>query len=702
MVRAMPVRHRGLPVAIAAIALAGTGCYRVPEGKSAVSDVEVQGSHDVDEADITDRLATRESSRFLGLFPGLFFEYETFDRHALQRDLARVERFLRARGYYDARVQAARVVASGDKVRIYIEVEQGPLTTVESLFVFGATDDVREAIAHDVKKVLPLGSALDEDKLAESEKAALGALTSHGHAAAKVERSAEVDLATHKARVTFKVTPGRVVSYGKIEFDGLSELHESDVRRVFGVEEGQRYDSSQLDEARQALLDLGVFGNVEIIVDKEEGERTGIAPIVVKCEESKLRALVVGIGGEFDALKTDAHLIGGWQSSNFLGGLRKLDVRFKPGIVFYPTRLTTPILAPDKPLYEHRLNATLRQPAFLEKRLTAIGYAEYSVYPVLLPYSNDNKPSENVLGYHELRGEVGVERPFFGTKLLIAPRYGVQANFPFDYIGQVKDISDLRISYFELNASLDLRDDPLHPRKGIWLGTELQRAEKLVLGDADDVRIQPEVRGYVPLHKKVVLALRSSFGFLFPLNYREDERLVSEGGSPSAATRDYQILFFRGFFAGGPTSNRGYPLRGIGPYDVIPFLSPAGQGGSANCDLGGNIDPNKPPECKLPTGGLSLWEANVEVRYRIAELISIVGFCDTADVSPRRVDFRFDRPHLSCGAGGRYDTPVGPVRFDVGYRIPGAQYAKDEHGEAIPGDFLGAPLALSIAIGEAF
>jgi outer membrane protein assembly factor BamA len=694
MVRAMPVRHRGLPLAIAAIGLAGTGCYRVPDGKTAVSDVKIEGTREIDEDDLAERLATRESSRFLGLFPGVFFEYETFDRHALQRDLARIERFLRARGYYDAHVQAARVVANGNRVRIYVEIEQGPATVVESLFVHGATEDVREAIADDVKKVLPLGAPLDEDKLAEAERAALSALTRHGHAAAKVERSAEVDLATHKARITLEVTPGRVVVYGPVKFEGLDDrLPEDAVRRVFGVEEKARYDSSQLDEAKQALLDLGVFANVEIVVDKEEAERTGIAPVVVKCEVSKLRALLVGIGGEFDSLKADAHLVGGWQNSNFLGGLRKLDVRFKPGIVFYPTRLPD-VPAPDHFLYEHRLNSTLRQPAFFEKRLTAVGFAEYSVYPVILP-----KATENVLGYHELKGEVGVERPF--GRLFLAPRYGFQANFPFDYVGKTGDVDPLKISYVELNVAFDLRDNPQKPRKGIWLGGEIQNAGSILQGDADDVRMQPEAKGYIPLHKKVVLALRGSLGFLFPINYRDDTRQVAAGGSRTAATRDYQILFFRGFFGGGPTSNRGYPLRAIGPHDVIPFLSPAGQSGFAGgCDPTPG-DNNVPPDCRLPTGGLSLWEANAEVRFVIVDAFSAATFCDSGDVSGRRVDFRFDRPHLSCGGGGRYDTPVGPVRLDVGVRIPGAQYSSPEDEEE-PDPLFGLPIAISIAIGEAF
>ena len=708
MVRAMAVRlggekgrHRPCAAAIAAIlgvALAAplsAGCYPVPPGKAAVSDLAIEGASDINHEELEDRLATQESSRFLGLFSGVVYEYETFDKHALQSDLARIERYLRARGYYDARVQAARVDAVGKKVRVTIEVMQGDPVLVDSLTVHGdeaAEPDAREAIRDRIKAVLPLGSPLDEDKLIEAEKAALTALTTRGHAAAKVTRHAEVDLATHKARMSFQVYPGRVARYGPVTFEGLGSLEEDDVRRVFGVEEGQRYSSADLDESRQALLNLGVFASVDVIAGLEEAERSGIAPISVHCEPSKIRALLAGFGAEFDALKTDVHVIGGWQSANFLGGLRKLDIRAKPGIVLYPTRLPT-VQEPRALLYEHRVNATMRQPAFLEKRLTGIAFAEYSIYPVILPV-----PTEAVLGYHELRGEVGVERVF--GKLYVSPQYGYQANFPFDYLGRTGQVDRLQISYVELTTFLDFRDNPIRPRKGLYLGTGLQRAGGVLQGDADDLKMNPEVRGYVPLGKNVVLALRAATGFLFPFNYSEYAQINFRNPGPSrlqAASRDYQILFFRGFFGGGPTSNRGYPLRSIGPHDLIPYLSPAGQSPSA-----GGCNPTLDTNCVLPTGGLTLWEANVELRFKVAEALSLVSFCDSGDVSPFRVHYRFDRPHLSCGGGGRYDTPVGPIRLDVGARIPGMQYFDGGAFEGKPAELFGLPIAIAIAIGEAF
>lgn len=685
-------------VSLALVAGTSIGCYSVPAGKSTIAKVSIEGAPDIDTADLAEHITTREQSRLLGIFYGFIYDYtELFDRYALRRDLARIERYMRARGYYDAVVRVARVVPDGDKVRVTIEVERGKPVVIESTTIVG--DDAVETNTRDrmravIAGALPAGARLDEEKLDEAEKAAVKALAARGYVAARVERHAEVDLASSTARVTFAVTPGPVARLGPITFAGMGELPENELRLVFGLEEGDLYSSDDLDEAKQALLDLGVLSSVEVTADTTDLEQTHVVPLTVTGEISKLRAILVGGGLEFDSLKTDLHALIGWQSASFLGALRRFEVRFKPGVVLYPTRFPE-VQAPNHLLPEERLALSLRQPAFVEGRTTGLARAEYNVYPVLLPGST----SQDVLGYHELRGAVGVERTFL-RHLFVRPQYVAQGNVPFDYIGRTADAQTLFISYVDVFADVDFRDDPNHTRKGFYVGTQLQVAGGLLQGDATDVRVQPEVRGYVPISKHVVFAARGSVGFLFPFDYGKYAEINFRDPGPSrveGSARDYQILFFRGFYAGGPVSNRGYPLRGIGPYDVIPYLSPAGQSISAS-----GCNPND-RGCTLPTGGRTLWEASTELRIGISGPFSAALFCDAADVSPFSVDIRLARPHLSCGAGARYDTPVGPIRLDVGYRIPGLQFLPgNDSFERPPDTLFGVPIALAFGIGEAF
>jgi len=105
----------------------------------------------------------------------------------------------------------------------------------------------------------------------------------------------------------------------------------------------------------------------------------------------------------------------------------------------------------------------------------------------------------------------------------------------------------------------------------------------------------------------------------------------------------------------------------------------------------------------------------------IAEKFGAAIFVDASDVS--RDGFRLSEPHLSTGAGIRYDTPVGPLRADLGFRVPCMQKVgrcepvyddvASKASEFRPGDYLsssvgqagptfGLPMTVAITIGEAF
>ncbi len=688
--------------------LGTAGCASIPKGRAVVDEVDFQGQDELTQSELEDKLATRESPHFLGLFEGVVYDYEVFNLYVLGRDLQRVERYYRARGFYKARVRAGRVFYDDPKhVRVLIVVEEGPPTLIRRLEVRGLLGLPRqqmEEINKAVAPILKVGDRFDEQPFADFEGELRRALTDRGYAFAKVTRVAEIDLAYNHAALAYDVVPGVPASIGAVTFEGLGELPEAPLRAAFDVKAGDAYSSAELDSGQQALLDLGIFSSVRVepVID-DAAKSSRIVKVKVKLEPSRLRALRAGGGLQIDSLRTDVHLLAGWEDRNFLGGLRHFSVEFKPGVVLYPTRIPG-FQAPTALLPEERLRVELRQPGFLEARTTGFVRGEFNIFPVLL--SEEVDEAAPVIGYREIRGAVGLDRKF--GRFFASPSHNVQANQPFTYIGVLDpDLNPILISYPELLGSFDLRDDAVSPHKGIYLEADGQYAG--VGGDARDVKIRSEIRVYVPLGKPVTLGLRATVGLLFPQNYGTSTASVAEGNLPPPEVdrggwvRDSQLTLLRGFFSGGPASNRGYALRGVGPHGAIPFYSPD----LTPEEIADRCAPGSPTfsraVCELPLGGFTLWEASAELRFPLMGPLDGVAFCDSSDVSPNEVDFRFTRLHLSCGPGLRYGTPVGPVRLDIGYRLPSLQVlGNDDTGEGTPGTIFGAPVAVSLGIGETF
>ncbi|HZU83502.1 MAG TPA: POTRA domain-containing protein, partial [Polyangiaceae bacterium] len=421
--------------------LCATGCAAIPEGRSAVDSVRIVGAHALDPGELATKLATQDSPKFLGLLRGVANDYTIYDDAVVQRDLARVERYYRGRGFLEAHARVARVVPTArDHVRVEIVVDEGqPVVnagaSVEGLD--GLPAPVADAARVALAKALPKSARFDEDAYGEAQRAVLRAMTDRGYAYAAVHAEARVDLASHTVDYAFRLEPGPPAVYGPITFVGLDpdgagpapqEIGESILRRVMALREGSSYSTAQIDSATQALLDLEVFSGVHIAPALSEPGRR-VVPLTVQVEPTKLRTLRLGVGGEFDETKTEAHVLVGWEDHDFLGGLRDLSVDFRPGLVLYPTSIGN-ITRPTDLFAEERLHLRFRQPGFLEARTNFIAQPELNAYPLLV--ESNPRSSEPVVGYVEPKVSVGVERRIGGhffAKLV----YNFQGEIPFPY-----------------------------------------------------------------------------------------------------------------------------------------------------------------------------------------------------------------------------------------------------------------------------
>lgn len=705
------------------IMLALSACTSIPDRRFAIESISIEGADAIDSSELKEHLASRESPKFLGVWSGVIYDHQVFNRYVLEADLQRIERYYRARGYYRARVRAGRVeYVDGRKVRIEVIVEEGPPVTVESVTVHGLEklpSDLALEARVETAEVLGQGALFDEKAFEDAAQRLESVLANRGYAHVRVERKARVDLPRNRATAAFSVTPGPLARYGEVTVHGLGPIPEGPVRRALDIRPGEPYSREDLEAAERALLDLGVFSSVSVRAElprqrrgrarPRDAARPGrdapgpnrplptVVPVVVTVEPSKLRSVRLGVGLHADTLRTDVHLSAGWEHQNLFGGLQHFLVEFVPGLVLYPTRVPG-FEAPEAYLPEARLRSEFREPGFLEARTNALVRAEASVYPVLL--TSDPDPDAPILGYQDLRASVGLDRRLFN--LYGALSHNVQMNIPFTYVGPLdSDLDKALVSYPELLTSLDLRDDGVDPHSGIYIENRLQVAG--VGGDAVDVKVEPEARVFVPLGSRFTFAVRGGLGFLFARNYGDTVLPNAQSGQPGDASRaewvrDVQLMFMRGLFSGGPTSNRGYRAREVGPHGVVPFYNP----GQSTADISTECNDNQSSACRLPLGGFTLWEASVELRFPIYGPLRGAVFSDASDVAPEQLQFRFDRLHLSAGLGARYATPIGPVRLDIGYRIPGLQAPDDATGESVPDEIFGLPIAVSLGIGAPF
>ncbi len=186
-------------------------------------------------------------------------------------DQGRLESALNSYGHYAAQVAIQIAGRSPDDpalpavldaatapVPITVAVTPGPVFHLRRVTLEGQVPQA----ARDALGVAPGAPAVASEVLAGQGRV-LDALRSRGYALAKVDAPvAMLDSAAQALDVSYKVAAGPQVDLGPIGVDGLTRVDPDFVRRRLLVHQGERFDPTKVEAARQDLAQLGVFGTV--------------------------------------------------------------------------------------------------------------------------------------------------------------------------------------------------------------------------------------------------------------------------------------------------------------------------------------------------------------------------------------------------------------------------------------------------------
>ena len=198
--------------------------------------------------------------------------------------------------------------------------------------------------------------------------------------------------------------------------------------------------------------------------------------------------------------------------------------------------------------------------------------------------------------------------------------YGIERNHTFIRTDG-PDAFDLTVKVARLTTSglVDRRDDAFNPARGWFASSALEISRPGLGSDLSFLRDFAQYSHFIGFGRGLVLASAARLGLARTI---EDEVLI-----PSER-----------FFAGGANTVRGYREDDLGPRSIFDDAE----------------------------GGEALLVLNGELRFPIYRWLKGVGFVDVGNIYPKVRDISFTDLQIGLGAGARFDTPFGLIRFDLG------------------------------------
>ena len=631
----------------------------------------------------------------------------------------RIADLYRSDGFLDVVVKGpfADFSDDGKKIAVRYGVDEGPRVTISAVRFVDARECAGEAALSQCAESLSLAELLHQVKLVPGQPASFSSvadaratleknLQDRGHPFARVTEGIERLRDKPEVDVVYTVDPGSRVSIGKVRTRGNAVTQDMVILDRVTLKPDDLYSAGEVERSRERLARLGLFSSVSIEL-LDDDPKAAVRDLLVVVKERPQFAVEVGAGASVED-GPRAFLAGEVRNIFGLGvGLRGRGQLNYPrafyDFLYDKNDANNPLLRFPLTCPGPACNPVLDYGQFFEGQAVLTGelpkvygmpfdtrlHVDTAASRQIRPAFTLNRAS--VLGGFEMQPaswlQVGpqIEGEYSDFDCPKDLNFGVSCGE--GNAGQTRrlDAGFLRQTTYRITGSVDLRDNPIHPRSGAWISqsTDLALGSGRLRANGDDtvasdlpsdfLKLTAAAAAYVPLSPTFVWALSGRIGNVFPF----------QGGGA-----DYIPLFKR-FYLGGTNSIRGYREDEILPSDNCGFPATTAaplrtrfvpgkigpDGGplpEAPDDRIENDGVTRDPDCKQGAQSLG---GNFMVLFRSEIRVTVIGdlevgtFVDVGQLLENVQDFAPTGLAAGAGVGLRYNTPVGPFAVDLGWKV---------------------------------